>query len=54
MYVYNKIFSVFYTYKDTVNVCFTLVDQAHLAKERAKTDAEHYRAMKEAEANKVL
>lgn len=30
------------------------VDQAHLAKEKAKADAEYYKAEREAEANKVL
>ena len=31
----------------------TWSDKAHLAKEKAKTDAEYYKTMKEAEANKV-
>ncbi len=38
-----------------MNSCYLvfLSDETHLAKERAKADAEFYKAQKQAEANKV-
>lgn len=35
------------------SLTLSLSDQSHLAKEKAKTDAQYYKSMKEAEANKV-